>query len=251
MSVIKIISKITLILVLTLMYMTSAEAQANSKDSIKYEVNDYDAGYNAITMTPFTIPKGALVAQNLMLGFNTLEYGLTDNLSIATGVSFFGTRRNSSYPTALLSIKYKIYDQNGVAVSISSLNSYQRFKIEPGYEEFYDSYETMHALFLNSAFYKDKNNFVSVGAGLYGSQGYMSVIFTAGFSKRTSETMALIGDLWLPIFDLEYDTTIWPFPAIGFRYFLKSGVTVDFGFPFVGMKIPLIKPTKNRRHVFK
>ena len=247
MSVLKIISKISLVLALFLLHMTSAGAQTFSKDSTEYEVNDYDAGYNAITMTPFTLPKGALVAQNLMLGINTLEYGLTDNLSIAAGISFFGVRDASNNPMGLLSIKYKMYDRDGIAVSISSLNAFRKFKVDPAYEEYYDPFESMHALFLNSAFYKDKNNFVSVGAGLYGSPGFISVIFTAGFSKRTSKTTAVIGDLWLPVFDLESDTTIFPFPAIGVRQFLESGITIDFGFPFIGVKIPLIKPAKNKK----
>jgi len=237
--------RISLWLFLILGFCRITVAQHIHKDTTIYKNHGFDAGYNAITTTPFTIPKGSLVYQNLMLGINTLEYGITDKLSVATGISFFGMNRNRS-PLALLFLKYNLYDANNFAVSISSLNSMQRFNYSWFPEEFDETrFEFNHALFLNAASYKDKYNFVSFGVGAFVLSGESSVIFTLGFSKRATESLAVIGDLWLPRVDFDSPTLL-PIPAIGVRYFTKSGASFDFGFPFVGAKVPLIKPKRKQ-----
>lgn len=246
MNICKTLKSVSIFILITLATVNLLSAQNTPSDTTSYEVNEYDLGYNAITLTPFTIPKGSLVYQNLMLGVNTLEYGVTDKLSVAAGLSFFKLRGGKS-PMMLLNVKYKFYDKDNLAFSINSLNAMQRYE---GWREWPGTKQTIsdfnHAIFLNGAHYKDKSNFFTFGIGVWDLEDEIGPIFTFGFSKRLSRTVSLIGDLWLPIVEIEYNRGPIPIPAIGFRYHTKSYATFDIGFPFIGAKVPLIKTGKSK-----
>lgn len=218
-------------------------AQNTHRDSTEFKIYKHDLGYNAITTTPFTIPQGSLVYQNLFLGINTLEYGVTDRLSIASGISLFGLNSDDG-PTGLFFAKYNLYNTDNFVLSISSLSAVNRYNSLKDYTGEKIKVTDIHtALFLNAASIRDANNYITYGLGYYSLYGEGSVIFTAGFCKRLSESIAFIGDLWLPLLNLDSNSRLLlPIPALGFRYFAKSGITVDFGFPFIGLKIPILKP---------
>jgi len=192
------------------------------KDSLDIRKTQYSKPYNAITSNPFTVPKGSLVYQNLFIGINVLEYGISDKLSISTG--FF---------PGLASIKYNFYNNEDFSFSFSNLNI-----IIPSSNEFIWT----PILYLHGALKENEDEFYTFGGGVFFVDG-PKALFTFGYHKRLNNEVGFMIDLWLPNIDL--DTGIFggflPIPAIGLRFYTKSGASFDVGFPFIGMRIPLKK----------
>lgn len=196
------------------------------------DTNEYAATYLGITTTPYTLPKGAINYQNLYLGYNGIEYGVTDRFSVSAGLSLFNLEGSGGIPFFLFA-KYNIYDSPSISVSISNLNII--------YPE-YDGTGVVSVLYTNAAF-GNKNNFITLGAG-YGQsfeENEPVLIFTGGYHNRFSKSIAFIVDVWLAVLDLDSRGVGIPLPSLGFRFFLKNQITIDAGFPLFGFKIPLKK----------
>lgn len=206
---------------------------AQNREPVHSEVdtNVYAATYLGITTTPYTLPKGALNFQNLFIGYNGLEYGVTDKFSLSAGLSLF--RFETSGTTFFLFGKYNLYQSPTTSISLSNLNIFYPENEERGW---------VSVLFANGAF-GHKNHFFTVGGG-YGLDVDNSepvLIFTAGYHNRFSKPVGLMVDVWLAVVDVDSRGVGIPLPSIGFRFFLKNQITIDLGLPLFGFKIPILK----------
>lgn len=231
----------SILIMLTISLPTLLFGQTEIRDTSSYERNEYDISYNAITTTPFTLPKGAVLYQNFNFVVNTLSYGISDNLSVAVGNSLHALFDNGRQKSAtfMSHIKYKFYQDEKYALSLSNLNfyEYQRYTIE-SLEIDEKSLDVIPILFLNGSVHTSKHSFWTFGIGMYDLLNEPRPIFTVGYQNRFSRSTAFIADLWLPFIGV--DTPL-PIPAVGFRFFTKYGGSVDLGFPFIGAKIPIGK----------
>ena len=230
------IKRVAILLIYLSMGSVSIAQEFNTQDE-EYEANVYDLPYNAITTTPYTLPKGSLVYQNLNLAINTLSYGIHDRLSVSAGytpISF------GSGSVAMSQIKYNFYRDENYALSISNLNFYDFNKLQFGpLGEESRELDIIPIFFLNAAVKNSEHDFWTFGVGAYHADGITNPIFTIGYQNRFSKKVAFIADLWLPFLGTGFFTPL-PIPAVGFRFFGKEGITFDIGFPFVGIKIPFI-----------
>lgn len=218
--------------------------QAAAKDTSSYERNEYDISYNAITTTPFTLPKGAFLYQNFNLVVNTLSYGFTDNLSVSVGTSLHAllNDRRHNYATLMSQIKYNFYQDEKYAFSVSNINFYE-------YEKYYNfqidenerNINVVPILFVNGSVHTSKHAFWTFGVGMYGLLDDPQPIFTIGYQNRFSKNMAFIADLWVPLVEIESSAGPLPIPALGVRFFKKDRGSIDLGFPFIGAKVPIGK----------
>lgn len=206
-------------------------AQSDEFPNAQVDTNVYAASYLGITTTPYTIPKGALNYQNLYIGYNGLEYGITDRFSLSAGLSLF--RFETSGNTFFLFGKYNLYQSPTTAISLSNLNIIYPEEDERGW---------VSVLYANGAF-GNKNHFFTLGGG-YGldiDNSEPVLIFTAGYHNRFSKRIGLMIDVWLAIVDLDSRGVGIPLPSIGFRFFLNNQITIDLGLPLLGFKIPIRK----------
>lgn len=205
------------------------------------DTNDYAATYLGITTTPYTLPKGAMNYQNLYVGYNGVEYGVTDRFSLSGGFSLFNLTGEGGGAFFTLA-KYNFHRSNNTALSISNLNI-----VYPSY----DGIGAVSILYANAAF-GNKNNFVTLGAGFGYSFEEADIpvgIFTFGYHNRFSKSTAFIADVWLAVLDLDSNGVGIPLPSIGFRFFLKNEITIDLGLPLFGFKIPIKKVDKQKRKI--
>ena len=232
--------RISLLFIIAL-YIGILDLEAQTKHSLHNEIdtNEYAATYQAITTTAFTPPKGSLNYQNLFFGINTLEYGVSDNFSLSSGVGISDINLNDGVSFFLFG-KYKLFHEDNTAFSISSLNIL-------GSHDLFSDY-LFSVLYLHGSF-GNYNNFVSFGAGA--SLGPDNVgIITFGYHNRISKSTAFIIDIWLALLDPGSNGGVLPLPTIGFRSFLDNNIIIDFGFPYIGCKIPFVQNSKSSKHKF-
>lgn len=215
---------------------SSIFGQPETKDSISSGIYAYDRGYNIITTTAFTIPKGTLIYQNFLFVVNNFEYGLSDNASIGSGFSLFGTLHTT--------IKLKLFQKKKLTVSLFNLNLF--------FPKANNAF--IPIVYLNGAKSINETDYFSFGTGLFHVEKPSS-IFTVGYHKRFSKSWAFMFDLWLPninfVFSKQEERNkyfFFPIPMIGVRYFSKSGATFDLGYSFLAMKYPLIKATPRMKN---
>lgn len=211
-------------------FMLSSEgiAQKSELDTTYIQTNEYAISYGALTATPYTIPKGSLVYQNLGFTINTLEYGVTDRFSVAAGAPLFNFGITDG-PIGFLFLKYNFFKTEGFALSASNLNIFHTDNYE-------SKLDVLSIMYLNTAI-GSKNKFVTLGAGFYFPDGEQNAIYTLGYHNKFSDKMAFIADLWIPV----QNSSAIPLPAAGIRLYLDDGFTIDLGFPFIGFKAPLIR----------
>lgn len=203
------------------------------------DTNHHAATYLGITTTPYTLPKGAMNYQNLYVGYNGFEYGLSDRFTISGGFSLFNFTDDGGGAFFTLA-KYNFLRTENTAVSLSNLNI-----VYPGYQ----GLGAVSILYTNAAF-GNKNNFVTLGAGFGYSFEESDIpvgIFTFGYHNRFSKSMAFMVDVWLAVLDLDSNGVGIPLPSIAFRFFLKNDITIDLGLPLFGFKIPINRVDKSNK----
>lgn len=214
-------------------------AQNDNVYRLGIDTNHYAATYLSITTSPYTLPKGALNYQNLYVGYNGLEWGVTNRFSLSGGLSLF--RFETSGTTFFLFGKYNLFRNKTTSISLSNLNIFYPLNDrERG---------IVSVLFANGAV-GDKNQFISLGAG-YGldfNSEEPVLIFTVGYHNRFSDIAGLLVDVWLAVVDVESRGIGIPLPSIGIRFFLDNDITVDLGLPVFGFKVPIRKVEQKSRH---
>ena len=218
------------LLILFLLIGGNNYGQSSEYDSTQYSNTTYSRPHSGFTTTPFTIPKGSLVYHNAYLFVNAFEYGVTDRLTVTAGL----------YP-GIFSIKYNFVNTPDYAFSFTSLNIAWMSNGDP---------YVVPILYLHGAFIEGRDNFFTLGGGVYIIEGTPRSIFTIGYHRRLTDKLGLMLDLWLPHLDDDIDIIggFLPMPMIGFRFYTESGAAFDIGFPQIGMRIPLVKTvSKNSR----